>query len=104
LAPWAFNLAPRYHSGGIAGLMPDEVPAVLRAGEEVLREDDPRHRNNLRGAAGVSIRTGDVTINGVGAGVDAQRARAGAQDLQATIDDAIARWVIDNKRPGGLLA
>lgn len=43
----AFAGAPRYHGGGIAGLAPDEVPAILRKREEVLTEDDPRHRYNL---------------------------------------------------------
>ncbi len=45
--------APRYHRGGIAGLQADEVPAVLRRGEEVLTQSDPRHRDNAgaRGAA-----------------------------------------------------
>ena len=41
-----FADAPRYHGGGIAGLAPDEVPAVLRRGEEVLRQGDPRHRDH----------------------------------------------------------
>lgn len=41
-----FAGAPRYHSGGVAGLGPDEVPAVLQKGEEVLTKSDPRHRNN----------------------------------------------------------
>ena len=41
-----FAGAPRYHSGGVAGLGPDEVPAVLQKGEEVLTKNDPRHRNN----------------------------------------------------------
>ncbi len=45
-----------YHTGGIAGqssdnysanLASNEVPAVLLRGEEVLTEQDPRHRNNL---------------------------------------------------------
>jgi hypothetical protein len=31
-----FLAAPRYHSGGIAGLAPDELPAILRRGEAVL--------------------------------------------------------------------
>ncbi len=31
-----FATAPRYHSGGIAGLMPDEVPAILQRGEIVI--------------------------------------------------------------------
>jgi hypothetical protein len=50
-----FRGAPRYHSGGLAGFAPDELPAILRRREEVLTEDDPRHRNNLGkgwGAAG----------------------------------------------------
>lgn len=34
--PALFHGAPRYHTGGIAGLMPDEVPAILQRGERVL--------------------------------------------------------------------
>lgn len=41
-----FEQYPRYHTGGIAGLAPDEVNTILRKGEEVLTEDDPRHRFN----------------------------------------------------------
>lgn len=52
VAPAWFNNAVRYHSGGIAGLKPDEVPAVLKQGEEVLTETDPRHRANGGGAGG----------------------------------------------------
>ena len=43
---YVFDNAPRYHSGGVAGLAPDEVPSVLKRNEEVLTEDDPRHRFN----------------------------------------------------------
>lgn len=43
---YVFENAPRYHSGGIAGLAPDEVPTVLKRNEEVLTENDPRHRFN----------------------------------------------------------
>jgi len=56
-----FAGAPRYHTGGIVGKAADkvseklkhnEVPAILMGGpkgkrEEVLRADDPRHRDNL---------------------------------------------------------
>ena len=38
-----------YHSGGIAGLRPDEVSATLKKGEEILTEEDPRHRFNQGG-------------------------------------------------------
>tara|TARA_R110000796_G_scaffold41118_6_gene101510 strand:- start:84 stop:5075 length:4992 start_codon:yes stop_codon:yes gene_type:complete len=39
----AFAGATRYHSGGIAGLAPGEVPTILQRGEEVLTRGDPRH-------------------------------------------------------------
>ncbi|WP_426027679.1 phage tail length tape measure family protein [Brevundimonas sp. TWP2-3-4b2] len=40
------SAATRYHTGGIAGMRPDEVGAVLKRNEEVLTESDPRHRFN----------------------------------------------------------
>lgn len=46
VSPAVFSQAMRYHSGGLAGLAPDEVPAILRKGEEVLTESDARHRKN----------------------------------------------------------
>lgn len=45
-SPAMFANAQRYHTGGLAGLMPDEVPAILKKNEEVLTEGDPRHRFN----------------------------------------------------------
>ena len=50
MSPLLFGNAPRYQTGGIAGLAPNEVPAVLHRGEEVLTTSDPRHRNNQRQA------------------------------------------------------
>lgn len=46
-----FMNAMRYHSGGIAGLTPGEVPSILRRGEEVLTRDDPRHIFNAGSGA-----------------------------------------------------
>ena len=46
ISPAWFTNAVRYHTGGMVGLAPDEVPIVARQGEEVLTETDPRHRNN----------------------------------------------------------
>ena len=40
-----------YHTGGMAGFAPDEVSATLKKGEEILTEEDPRHRNNMGGSA-----------------------------------------------------
>ncbi|MGV8864980.1 MAG: tape measure protein [Pseudomonas sp.] len=48
--PWVQN-ALTYHTGGVAGLKPDEVNATLRVGEEILTEEDPRHRNNATAEA-----------------------------------------------------
>lgn len=39
--------APKFHGGGGLGLKPDEYKAVLKRGEEVLTEDNPRHINNV---------------------------------------------------------
>lgn len=45
--------APRFHGGGIAG---NEVAAILKKGEEVVTEDDPRHvRNGGGSGAGVKV-------------------------------------------------
>lgn len=52
VSPLVFAGATRYHTGGIAGLQPDETAAILKKGEEVLTEADPRHRMNGGLAAG----------------------------------------------------
>lgn len=44
--PEMFASAMRFHKGGIVGLAPDELPAILKRNEEVLTEQDPRHRFN----------------------------------------------------------
>lgn len=54
-ASWWAN-APRYHSGSIVGLAPDEQAAILKRGEEVLAADSPRNILNGGGMGGVSIR------------------------------------------------
>jgi hypothetical protein len=41
-----FNNAPRMHSGGMAGLGPNEIPAILQRGEEVLARNDARNAMN----------------------------------------------------------
>ncbi len=57
----AFMNAVRMHSGGIAGLAPGEVPAILQRNEEVLTTNDPRHIFNGGGggqqpAAGTRVK------------------------------------------------
>jgi tape measure domain-containing protein len=53
--PLLFAGAPRYHSGGMVGLRPDERPAILQTGEEVLSRADPRNQANGGGGANVRI-------------------------------------------------
>lgn len=53
--PAIFAAAQRYHSGGVVGLGADEVPIIAKRGEEVLTENDPRHRGN-GGMAGQQIK------------------------------------------------
>jgi uncharacterized protein (TIGR02594 family) len=60
VSPAWFTAAVRYHSGGIAGLRPDEVPTILQRGEEVITRSDARHRLNggaSRGTGGTEPRS-----------------------------------------------
>jgi hypothetical protein len=41
-----FSNAPRLHAGGLPGLSPNEVPAILQRGEEVLARNDARNAMN----------------------------------------------------------
>lgn len=54
VSPGWFTNAVRYHTGGVAGLKPNEVPTILEKGEEVLTADDPRHVANGGGGGGGS--------------------------------------------------
>ncbi|WP_426050351.1 phage tail length tape measure family protein [Brevundimonas sp. SL161] len=54
MSPIDFAGALRYHGGGVAGFKPNEVPAILEKGEEVLTADDPRHRGNAKGGGGAT--------------------------------------------------
>lgn len=65
--PGIFANATRYHDGGIPGLKPGEVPAILKKNEEVLAEDNPRNILNGGGAtrggttsAGVNVKSVNV--------------------------------------------
>lgn len=41
--PAVFAGAARYHTGGLIGLRPNEVPIIAERNEEMLTRDDPRH-------------------------------------------------------------
>lgn len=84
---WFLN-AVRYHSGGVAGLKPDEVPTILQKGEEVLTESDPRHRNNGGAAAQSSVKI----VNAIDAG---SFVSAGVEDKQG--QKAILNFIRANR-------
>jgi tape measure domain-containing protein len=99
--PAIFSSATRYHSGGIAGLKPDETPTVLLKGEEVLTQSDPRHRKNLTSGSndsGISITT-NVNVS-----ADNPADTDKGNKLGALIDATVRQVIVTEKRPGGLLA
>lgn len=96
--PATWNYAPRYHTGGIAGLKPDEVPAILQRGEEVLTRDDPRHSGNAAGMGGVNI---SVSVSGAEGG--AGRMSSAGQQLAELCKQTVNQWAITQSRPGGIL-
>lgn len=63
MSPAVFRNAIRYHTGGVAGLAPDEVPTILRKGEEVLTANDPRHRANGGASGGTDSTGGGSGVN-----------------------------------------
>ncbi|HMM72780.1 MAG TPA: tape measure protein, partial [Rhodocyclaceae bacterium] len=74
----AFADAPRMHSGGWAGLRPDEVPAILHRGERVLS------RREAATYGATAAQTVNVTINAR----DAESFRQSRTQIAADID----RW------------
>jgi len=63
VSPASFAGAMRYHSGGIAGLRPNEVPTILERNEEVLTTSDPRHAFNMgKGGGSGGARGGSIKI------------------------------------------
>src|SRR5690606_26346009 len=84
VSPSVFVGAKRYHRGGVAGLQPGEVPAILQKGEVVL----PRGAH--MGAQPQQI---EVTVSGVfvddNGVVRAQVTQMGAQAAQAGASIAV---------------
>jgi hypothetical protein len=94
----AYRDARRYHTGGMAGFAPDEVPAILRRGEEVLTREDSRHRWNQGGSNDnkpTSV-TNRYTIVNNGEPVQVeetgrQQNESGGEDITITLDRIVAQ-------------
>lgn len=57
-----FAGALKYHTGGVIGLAPNEVPIIAEKGEEMLTASDPRHRNNLGKSGGSEQSNQNISI------------------------------------------
>lgn len=60
--PAVFAGAPRYHTGGIVGVRPGEVPIIAKEGEEMLTRDDPRHVLNGGGKSSSQGSSGSMRV------------------------------------------
>lgn len=85
--PGVFTNAPRYHSGGVAGLAPNEVPAILEAGEVVIPKD-ARRRGGSEAAAGDTY---NITIQAVDTQSFAKMLEKGKGTLENLIVNGIQR-------------
>lgn len=85
--PGVFSNAPRYHSGGVAGLAPDEVPAILQAGEVVI----PKGARRSGGAATETGDTYNITIQAVDSQSFAKMLEKGKGTLENLIVNGIQR-------------
>lgn len=91
ISPLLLGMAPRYHSGGIAGLKPNEVMTVLQRGEEVLTRKDPRHRWNggMESERGRTVFKTPVVVFGEQALANALQGRAGEE---VTLTHVRSNW------------
>lgn len=91
--------APRYHSGGVAGLKADEIPAILQRGERVI----PRGATGgVSGGSTVQNFTITVSVSGQAASdpqVAAQSGRTIGMAIKAQIMDILQ----EQQRAGGML-
>jgi len=90
VSPLLFGHAPRYHSGGIAGLKPDEVPAILQTGERVLSR---RQTAMYDATVAAGAKSGRVTTPIVAIGDDAvANALAGAAGEDVVMTHVRNNW------------
>jgi hypothetical protein len=97
--PSAFANAPRFHSGGVVGLQPDEVPAILQRGEVVLSRKQLASSPSTGGDISITTQV-TVTSNGD----SSSSAGDMGKKLGAMINAGVRQVIVTEKRPGGLLA
>lgn len=95
--PALFAGAQRYHTGGIAGLSANEVPAILQRGELVISNKQLANSKASSSSGEVSITT-NVNVSGGNAG------NSNMQALGGLINAKVREIIMTEKRPNGLLA
>lgn len=90
--PALFFNAPRYHTGGIAGLRPNEVPAILERGEMVI----PKGAVG-RGGGNVSV----IVENNSGAQARTEESMQGQDKIIRVIIDAAKSAIAGDIARGG---
>lgn len=96
VSPLAFVGAQRYHAGGIAGLAPNEVPAILERGERIIPNG---------GAAASVVVNAPITIENSNANGN-MSPEASAQlgrEVERTVNSAVERVIGRQMRVGGML-
>jgi len=93
--PMVFIGARRFHDGGLPGLMPNEVPAILKKGEEVLTQDDPRHINNIGQQGGQGAGKPQVNVKVVNTIDPGEFVSEGLDTPQG--EQAILNWMRANR-------
>lgn len=61
LSSWFAN-APRYHTGSVVGLAPDEQAAILQRGEEILSRSSPRNIMNGGGSSKQDLNIRNILV------------------------------------------
>lgn len=89
-----FAGAMRYHTGGIAGLKPDEVPAILRRGERVSTEQQWKQLNSGQSSAAEHVQVN--LINQSGTPLSSDQASTRFDGKQMILDVVISAM----NRPG----
>jgi ABC-type transporter Mla subunit MlaD len=95
----AFATAPRMHSGGWAGLRPDEVPTILQRGERVLSRAEVARAGDTSAAPSVHV---TIDARGAQMGVAEQidtRLRAALPEIARIAKQSVA----DGRRRGQVI-
>lgn len=102
--PSIFSAATRYHSGGIPGLKPNEVPIIALNNEEVLTANDPRHRNNLKKTMAIGSNSDGIDITThVTVTADNPSDVAKGNQLGEAANASMRQLLVTEMRDGGLI-